>query len=765
MPKLRLPALALAIVALAAVPASAVADDDDDRARADIDVLSSRADQVSGGDALVKIEASRHHLDDLVVLLNGQDVTDAFEAKHGDLVGLVTGLQLGRNRLAVLEERRGRDKTLDRLTLGNHPQTGPIFSGPHQVPFVCKTIQAGLGEPLVDNQDGLGFRVLGPGGVTAGWSLNCSTQTRVDYLYRTTSTSPPQFRPLPADGSRPADLAQTTLLDGRTVDYVVRRERGTINRFIYSFAMLAPLAEATAPGTQPDTSLWNRRLIYTFDGGVAIGRNQATPGGSALYDIGLRKGYAIVHSSGTRTGTHYNLELGGETALMTKEEFVERYGVPLYTVGVGGSGGAIQQYVYGQNHPGLLDAGIPQYSYPDMVTQTIHVGDCELLEHYMDVTDGANPKWQNWDDREWLEGLNAHATRPNPYRGAPGNTECVSGWRGLLPLAMNPLFGGAGAGTDRMNSAVMAAVHWTHWEDVKNVYGVGPDGYARQTWDNVGVQYGLKALKDGNITPQEFLDLNARVGSWKDPGQMVQEGAPFVPGGAFDPWSARNMRLSPDGGVTPAPRRQGDLAAMHAAYNRGLYFDGDIDIPLIDWRHYLEEQLDMHNSHQSFASRQRMLDHDRRASNQVIWFTDARPSQQFDQTPEAFEVMDEWLANIRRHPKRGVAGNKPALATDRCFTTQGQEIARGSRVWDGILDDDDEPGACTQAFPLHSTSRIVAGGPLRGGVYKCALQSVDRAISRRLYGDWRPSSAERARLKEIFPTGVCDYSREDVGRP
>jgi hypothetical protein len=766
MSMLRLPALALVIVTFAAVPVPAFADDDDDRDRVDIDVLSSRADQVSGGDALVRVELSRHDQDDIRVLLNGDDVTDAFEEKHGDLVGLVTGLQLGRNRLEVLEERRGRDKTLDRLTLENHPQTGPIFSGPHQVPFVCKTIQAGLGEPLVDNQAGLGFRVLGPGGTTAGHSLNCSAQTRVDYLYRTTSGSPPQFRPLPADGSLPADLAKATLLDGRTVDYVVRRERGTINRFIYSFAMLAPLAEAQAAQTgEPDTSLWNKRLIYTFDGGVAIGRVQGTLGGSALYDIGLRKGYAIVHSSGTRTSTHYNLELGGETALMTKEEFVERYGPPLYTVGVGGSGGAIQQYVYGQNHRGLLDAGIPQYSYPDMVTQTIHVGDCELLEHYMDVTDAANPKWRNWDDREWLEGLNAHATFPNPYRGgAPGSTECVNGWRGLLPLAMNPLFGSAGAGTERMDPAVMAAVHWTHWEDVKNIYGVGPDGYARQTWDNVGVQYGLKALKDGNITPQEILDVNARAGSWKDPGDMVQEGAPFVPG-TFDPWSSRNMRLSPDGGVTPAPRRQGDLAAMRAAYDRGLYFDGDIDIPLIDWRHYLEEQLDMHNSHQSFASRQRMLDHDGRASNQVIWFTDARPAVAFDQTPEAFEVMDEWLANIRRHPKRGVAGNKPALATDRCFTVLGQEIARGSRVWDGILDDDDDPGACTQAFPLHSTSRIVAGGPLRGGVYKCALQSVDRAISRRLYGAWRPDSAERARLRQIFPTGVCDYSREDVGRP
>ncbi len=34
----------------------------------------------------------------------------------------------------------------------------------------------------------------------------------------------------------------------------------------------------------------------------------------------------------------------------------------------------------------------------------------------------------------------------------------------------------------------------------------------------------------------------------------------------------------------------------------------------------------MHNSHQSFAERQRMLDRDGDASNQVIWFTDARPA-------------------------------------------------------------------------------------------------------------------------------------------
>ena len=62
---------------------------------------------------------------------------------------------------------------------------------------------------------------------------------------------------------------------------------------------------------------------------------------------------------------------------------------------------------------------------------------------------------------------------------------------------------------------------------------------------------------------------------------------------------------------------------------------GDIGIPLIDWRHYLEEGLDMRNSHQSFASRQQMLHVDADASNQVVWFTDARQSRESDPTPEA----------------------------------------------------------------------------------------------------------------------------------
>jgi hypothetical protein len=231
----------------------------------------------------------------------------------------------------------------------------------------------------------------------------------------------------------------------------------------------------------------------------------------------------------------------------------------------------------------------------------------------------------------------------------------------------------------------------------------------------------------------------------------------------FDPWSARNINLSPDGGVTPAPRRTAPIEAINAAYQSGMRFDGDIDIPVIDWRHYLEAELDMHHSHQSFATRQRLqARHD--DDNQVIWFTDARPAVAFDQTPEAFEVIDEWMANLKANPWKGVAGNKPPRAVDRCFNTLGQEIAAGDDVWDGVLDSN-PPGACTQVFPIHSSTRRVAGGPFQGGIFKCGLQSVDAAIAAGVYGSWAPSAAERDRLLQIFPAGVCDWSKPDQGRP
>ncbi len=59
----------------------------------------------------------------------------------------------------------------------------------------------------------------------------------------------------------------------------------------------------------------------------------------------------------------------------------------------------------------------------------------------------------------------------------------------------------------------------------------------------------------------------------------------------------------------------------------------------------------------------------------------------------------------------------------------------------------------------------MAGGPYRGGVFKCALQPVADAIAAGLYGSWTPTADEQARLEQIFPTGVCDFTQPDQGRP
>lgn len=760
---------------------------DDTAPSLSLNALSSDPSQVSGGDVLLGLSGndadSFSDIGQLELWLNDSQVTPTIRNGRQGIEILVEGLTEGSNRLELHHTEFG---PLSELELENHPISGPIFSGPQQYPFVC-SVTTELGkQPLPDTDGNTGFPVLDEDDNQIGLSKDCSIEAYVTFVYRTTGGS---WAPLPDDGSRPADMATADLPDGRTVDFIVRQERGTINRFIYSFATLAELGDTD---WEASTANWNGRLLFHFQGGVGIGHSQGGISNSrALQPDTLQKGYAVIYSTGTRTSPHYNLQVGGETAIMVKEHFVKRFGVPDYTVAIGGSGGGIQQYVYSQNHPGLLDGGVPQYSYPDMVTQTIHIGDCELLEYYMDATDRDNSMWQTTSNRSLLVGLNSNDLYPDPladaktmlgYSTAPGMTECIPAWRGLTPMVMNPLFGFADNQELMQPDGVMDDVQWTHYSDLENIYGVDGDGEPRTLYDNVGVQYGLAALVDGNITKAEFLKLNAEVGGWKHPSDMVQEGFPFLGSfddvmsdpTAFDPWSSRNMTLSP-GGDTPAPRTEGDLLAIEAAYTSGMVFDGQLNIPVIDWRHYLEDVLDMHNSHQSFSARQRIINRMGHAGNQVIWFTDARPTdysdpdepeprEEFNQTWLALEVLHDWITNIQDNPDQSIAQNRPDEAVDACFETNGQLIDSGAGVWNGILDDS-PAGTCTTQFPTYTTSRMIAGGPIEGSIFKCDLKTVESALSDGTYGGTSFTTDEIDRLNEIFPDGVCDYSAPDQGRP
>jgi ornithine carbamoyltransferase len=312
------------------------------------------------------------------------------------------------------------------------------------------------------------------------------------------------------------------------------------------------------------------------------------------------------------------------------------------------------------------------------------------------------------EQRELLLGLSSEQS-PSLRAGNRATFHLYQAYARLLPLAMHPTFTNV-ADDDKLAQGT-AGVEWTHRSDAQDVYGVDEDGWARVPWDDVGVQYGLEAVRTGRLTREEFLRVNACVGGWKRTRDMVAEGAPFqgpLTPATFDPWSSRNMTLSP-GGTRPAPRTAGDVAAIEGAFGNGHVFRGDVDIPIMDWRHHLEHELDMHNSHQSFAVRQRMLDADGDAGNHVIWFSDARPARASDQTTLALDVLQDWITAIKANPRRGVAGNRPAAAVDTCFATDGSVIHAGADAWAGILD-----GSPAGPCPARSRStRPRASRPVR----------------------------------------------------
>ncbi|MCW8195125.1 hypothetical protein F6455_10040 [Proteobacteria bacterium 005FR1] len=659
------------------------------------------------------------------------------------------------------------------IPLGETGPVNPLFAGPLEYPFLCGHNGVTYSQPLVDNHQGYGVPVFArdeEGVLTdeiVGYSLHCSQPTQASYFYNREGTQ--EFYPLEEAND---DIAMIEV-DGREVPFVLRLETGTINRFHYIIAALRGSEESI---DKPNPDHWNKKLIYRFRGGVGIGKRQGKIRASDVLRRGfdqLQMGYAMVYSTANQTSNHYDMWLAEDTAARVKRQFVGLYGEPVYTVGIGGSGGAIQQYLFAQNHPGLLDAIIPLYSYPDMITQTINVLDCEPLEYYFDVTDGEDPRWDVWENRSWIQGMNADSQARNRFtqlKGladllnfrfpefTSGASECIKGWRGLTQLVYNPTF-------IHFESAfapeIADQVHWTHWDNLKNFYGVDKNGYANNTWDNVGVQYGLEALKEGQITPADFLHLNRHVGGWKDHPDFQNERLWLLTGKFFPVdlsfWSEQNMKHAGAGAVSP--RTEGSLAAMEGAYRSGHVFIGQVDVPIIDARHYLEEELDMHHSTASFDTRLRLQKGQGHADNQVIWMADKR----YDPINDALAVVDEWMANIRRHPERSVADNKPASAQDLCMDGQGEVIAQGGSVWDG--DWNGRPtGACMAVYPRYKTSREVAGAGPTGDLFKCHLQPVDSALANGVYGevDMRPY---RDQLAEIFPTGVCDYRMGDLARP
>ncbi|WP_086839292.1 DUF6351 family protein [Amycolatopsis kentuckyensis] len=645
-------------------------------------VSNPRPALVSGGQVLVRVVPPAGRV---TVSANGHDVTSSFRAQpDGSLLGLVTGLRDGVNDLSA----RARDRRAD-LRVTNHPITGPVFSGAQQLPFYCETPAFGL---------------------PAASQPFCSAPTQVSYQYRTTAGT---FAPLADPAARPADLATATV-GGRAVPYVVRVERGTIDRAVYE---IAALYDGTPSPVAPEGS-WNGKLVYTFGGGCNAGYHQGTSTGGVVNDLFLARGFAVASSTLNVLDTNCSPIISAEAAMMVKEHFVETYGPVAHTIGWGGSGGAIQQYDIAENYPGIVDGIIPGVSFPDPLSTGGPVSDCRLLERYF-----AGP------------GASFTAAQKQAVAGFASYDTCVS-W--------DKTFASRATATGSCNAAIPVSARWdpvTNPRGVKcnsneqlvNQLGRDPKtGFVRSPLDTTGVQYGLNALKAGTITAAQFVDLNAAIGGLDYTG-------------------------------TPVPQRiAADPKALATVYAEDLVnsaSQGLRETPIIDQRTDLDFAgfgNDIHTTEWSYVLRQRLLRANGTAGNQVI--IENHPTAAEVAAAGAYELdaMDRWLTAIdadgsHRSRRQKVLANRPGDLGDGCY------LSAASRITEKLTYP--ASGQCGAQYPVAANTRMVAGESLALDVLKCRLKPLD-------FRDYAVTftAAEKKRLRAAFPDGVCDYSRPGVGQ-
>jgi hypothetical protein len=414
---------------------------------------------------------------------------------------------------------------------------------------------------------------------------------------------------------------------------------------------------------------------------------------------------------------------------MVKEHFIKRFGVPVHTIGWGGSGGSMQQHLIAQDYPGLLDGIIPSMSYPDLVTVVPGVTDCTLLAH---VFESSTQAWTE-EQKTAISGFATWGTCAKESRGnswikshfSPDLVRALA-CNSTIPRALvyDPATNRKGARCDVYDNEV-------------NVFGGdAKTGFARRPLDNVGVQYGLVAFNRGIISAEQFLELNEKVGGYDDDGNIA------------------------------AARMAGDPEALRIAYATGRVNAGSgglSSIPIIDFRLYGDTFPDIHDEYRSFVTRARLIAANGSADNQVILtfpFT-LKPSQKLGAlfgtvSSTLVPKMDQWLDTLAKDTSQRsviekIAAAKPADITDACWSEDGEKIVE-KRTYDGN-------GRCNQLFPPHGGPRIAAGGPLTEDILKCALKPVDPK-------DYvHPLTPDQlTRLKAIFPKGVCDFTRPGIGQ-
>jgi hypothetical protein len=280
------------------------------------------------------------------------------------------------------------------------------------------------------------------------------------------------------------------------------------------------------------------------------------------------------------------------------------------------------------------------------------------------------------------------------------------------------------------------------WDTNVATYGRDPaTGFARRSLDNVGVQYGLEALNTGAITSKEFLDLNEKIGGYDNDG------------------------------VPRSQRTVADPEAVRVSYAAGRLNTGAgglPNLPILHYRSYNDPIGDIHDRFRDFTMRERLRKANGRVDNQVLWIYpnvkaaaaggDTTPTMGLGArvTALAVDTMTQWLDGLKKDTSPApmaekIKRAKPAAAVDGCWDTQGTRIDEAA-TFDG-------PGRCNDLFPNHKNPRLIAGAPLTDDILKCQLKPIDAR-------DYKVTFApdDMARLRAIFPGGVCDYSKPGVNQ-
>jgi len=210
-----------------------------------------------------------------------------------------------------------------------------------------------------------------------------------------------------------------------------------------------------------------------------------------------------------------------------------------------------------------------------------------------------------------------------------------------------------------------------------------------------------------------------------------------------------------------AERMVADPQAIRAAYRTGRINQaqgGMGEVPIIDYRSYYDDLPagDVHMRFQTFTTDARLMKAKGTTENRVM-LTQDRQYGDFrlasPQLREALGQMDAWLTALKKDGSADAAivkirRAKPAGLVDACWTKDGQKIAEKQQFM---------AGRCNELYPSHTFPRFVAGAPITNDVIKCQLKSISASDYKVSF-----SADDMARLKRIFPAGVCDWNKPGV---